>query len=80
MDSDSRLILEAGKRAAILQRIRLHLATLGFPVDDLSDEEVESGLNKATALTAKCGVSADQAAHAMVQLASWGINPHSLVT
>jgi hypothetical protein len=49
----------------VMASIRNDLAALGFPVDDLSDEQLEAGVQEFARITAAAGVTADQAMAAL---------------
>ncbi len=52
--------LKSGVRA-----VREHLAALGYPLDDLTDEEVVEGVDRLGRAVASTGVSAQEAAESL---------------
>lgn len=53
------------RRANPVLRIREHHVALGFPLDDLTDEEIEKGVIAFGRLIASAGVTVEGAAKAM---------------
>ena len=47
--------------ATSLKRIRVHLAALGYPVDDYTDEEMEAAILRFSEVAAAAGITMQQA-------------------
>lgn len=54
--------------AASIRSIRESFAWFGYPLDDLTDEEIEEGVMRVSASMASMGVTAEEAAAGLRQL------------
>jgi len=52
-------------RKAMITKIREHYASLGIPLDDLSDRQIELGVRQLAAAARESGMSKDEAQEAM---------------
>jgi predicted nucleotide-binding protein (sugar kinase/HSP70/actin superfamily) len=52
-------------RKAMITKIREHYATLGIPLDDLSDRQIEIGVRQLAAAARESGMSKEEAQEAM---------------
>jgi len=55
----------AEKRKATIAKIRAHYASLGIPLDELSDRQIELGVRQLAAAAREAGMSKEEAADAM---------------
>lgn len=53
------------KRAAVVARIREHYASLGIPLDELSDRQIELGVRQLAVAAREAGMSQGDATEAM---------------
>lgn len=74
VNTEGRVILESGVRAATLRRFRLNMSALGFPVDHLSDEQIESGVVRICNAMPDAGITLEQARAALTGFAAAGMN------
>ncbi len=51
-----------------IQRIREHFGAMGYPISDMSDEEIEAGVERLRESVRAVGMSAQDAATAMSQV------------
>ena len=76
---DNRLLCDAAQTAISRDRLRVSLKALGCPVDDCTDEEVDSGVRKALELLRISPGSLEEAHRALLRLAAHGINVRLLM-
>lgn len=77
MDRDERLVLNAGMRAVKLDRFRLSMAAMGYPIDDTTDSEIEAVIDRISKAAASAGVPFDQVMNGLLVTAAIGANyPH----
>lgn len=65
----------ATRRAAM--DIRRHMAALGQPIWDLTDQEIEEGLRRAAQIVAATGISAEEACRGLSALHNPQRTPHN---
>ena len=53
------------RRKATIAKIRAHYASLGIPLDELSDRQIELGVRQLAAAAREAGMSKEEAAEAM---------------
>lgn len=53
------------KRAAVVAKIREHYASLGIPLDDLSDRQIELGVRQLAVAAREAGMTSGEATEAM---------------
>lgn len=53
------------RRKATIAKIRAHYASLGIPLDELSDRQIELGVRQLAAAAREAGMSKEEAADAM---------------
>jgi hypothetical protein len=53
--------------------IRESMSALGFPVDDLSDDEIEQGAVAFAEVAASCGITAQEAVDALSMIGRGGV-------
>lgn len=67
-------ILAAGIKHVTCEKIRINMVTLGYPVDDLTDEEIEAGVRRIADITLKAGYTCADVISCATQLAAHGID------
>jgi len=63
-----RFLSEGKQEKILIEKLRAHLAFFGHDTSNMTDEEVKQGVNRASELIRKTGLTADECANALSAL------------